>query len=228
MYALSCKLQGRTVYEVEGRKIISDPTHIVFLPKGASYTISYEELGECILIEFDLDPSFVVSDIQSFTLSTPMELHTLFRRMERLWTLKKPAYRSKCMSGLYEIFARLEETDSISYQFSHKQDLIRPSLEYLETHYADCELDVDAIAAVSGISAIYFRKIFTGLYHIPPAKYLQNIRIEKAKELLISDYSSVSEVAAAVGFSSIYHFCKIFKKTTGCTPTEFSKIGSNR
>ena len=127
------------------------------------------------------------------------------------------------MAGLYEVLSRLEETNTVPYQLSHKYSLIRPSMEYLESHYQDCDLDVDTLAAASGISAIYFRKIFTGLYRLPPAKYLQNIRIEKAKELLISDYRSVGEVAAVVGFSSIYHFCKIFKKMTGCTPTEYAK-----
>lgn len=226
MFALCCKIHGRTVYEANGIRSISDSSHIVLLPKGSSYQITYEELGECFMIEFDTDKDFVVSDIQSIAISNPLEIQTLFRRLERLWTMKKPAHRNKCMAGLYEILSRLEEADSVSYQLSRKYTLIRPSMEYLETHYQDCDLDVDTLAAASGISAIYFRKIFTGLYQLPPAKYLQNIRIEKAKELLISDYRSVGEIASEVGFSSIYHFCKIFKKVTGCTPTEYAKTAA--
>ena len=223
MFALACKIQGRTIYASEDTSYLSDCNHIVFLPKGASYSVTYEAFGECFMIEFDATASFVLSDIQSIAISNPLEIQAIFRRLERLWSSKKTAHRNKCMSGLYEILARMEESNSIPYQLSRKYTLIQPAVEYLETNYANSELNVDMLACRTGISAVYFRKIFSGIYQIPPAKYLQNIRLEKAKELLISDYSSISEVAAAVGFGSIYHFCKIFKKNAGCTPTEFAK-----
>lgn len=223
LFALCCKTQGRTVYRAGGRCCVSDRDHIVLLPKGSCYTISYEELGECFLIEFDLPDGVVISDIQSIAISNSLEIQSVFRRMERLWSLKKPAYYHKCMAGLYEILALLEEAGQAPYRFSSKYGLIAPSLEYLETNFGDSSLDVDKLASVSGVSTVYFRKIFTGIFHTPPAKYLQNLRIDKAKELLLSDYPSVGAVASAVGFRNIYHFCKTFKKVTGCTPSEYAK-----
>ena len=228
LYAFSCKIQGRTVYECNGKRYISDKDHIVLLPKGASYSTSFEELGDCYMIEFDLPDDIVISDIQSIAIPNTLEIQAIFHRMERLWARKKTAYYNKCMSGMYEILACLEEACSVSYRFSSKYSIIAPSVEYMESHYNDSKLSVDSLAAVSGISAVYFRKIFTGIYKMPPAKYLQNLRIEKAKELLISDYPTVGAVTSAVGFRDLYHFCKIFKKVTGCTPSEYAKSAKDK
>ena len=56
---------------------------------------------------------------------------------------------------------------------------------------------------------------------MPPAKYLQSVRIRKAKELLTLNIYSIGEIAEMVGYSSVYYFSKAFKKETGVPPSEF-------
>jgi transcriptional regulator GlxA family with amidase domain len=56
-----------------------------------------------------------------------------------------------------------------------------------------------------------------------PHKYLLNIRIEKAKELLNTNHYSVAETAVFCGFESITHFSAAFKKSTGYSPFEYKK-----
>lgn len=53
-------------------------------------------------------------------------------------------------------------------------------------------------------------------------------RIEKAKELLVYDQLSMSEIADQLGYSSIHHLSAQFKKVTGLTPSHFKKIGLSK
>ena len=57
---------------------------------------------------------------------------------------------------------------------------------------------------------------------MPPIRYLNMIKIEKAKGLLISDYSTIEDVAESVGYGNVYHFCKMFKQMTGISPGKYA------
>ena len=76
---------------------------------------------------------------------------------------------------------------------------------------------------MSGIGETYYRNIFTAVFNMPPAKYIQSYRIDKAKELLVSTTLSLEEIAAKVGFANSSYLCKIFKSTTGMTPLAFAQ-----
>ena len=55
-------------------------------------------------------------------------------------------------------------------------------------------------------------------------RYLQTVRMEKAKDMLAGDYMPISDIAESVGFKSIYHFSKTFKNIVGYTPTEYGRL----
>ena len=70
------------------------------------------------------------------------------------------------------------------------------------------------------MSTVYFRKIFTEAMKTSPISYAKSVRLEKAKEMLKSDYTTLSDVAEAVGYTSIYNFSRDFKKHTGFSPSK--------
>ena len=105
--------------------------------------------------------------------------------------------------------------------------MIAPAIKYLEENYANTELSSDDIARVAGVSSVYFRKLFATLFGQPPMRYLQSVRMEKAKDMLSGDYMPISDIAESVGFKSIYHFSKTFKKIVGYTPTEYARRRRN-
>ena len=56
-----------------------------------------------------------------------------------------------------------------------------------------------------------------------PIVYTRRLRIEKAKEMLRSDYGTLSDVAQSLGYASLYDFSRDFKKHTGVTPSKYER-----
>ena len=83
-------------------------------------------------------------------------------------------------------------------------------------------MNVAQLCRELGISRTYFSTLFESTLKQPPYQYLQNLRIQRASELLLSDKNlHVYEVAEMVGFSSTAQFCKTFHKILGCRPSQF-------
>ena len=79
------------------------------------------------------------------------------------------------------------------------------------------------MAEFCGYSQSRFSSLYKSIFGSSPTKDLLDIRIEKAKRLLIYSSMPISEIAEEVGFSTVFHFSKFFKKTVGSTPTEYKK-----
>lgn len=71
------------------------------------------------------------------------------------------------------------------------------------------------------LSPYYFSKLFKDEAGCNFVEYVTNLRIRKAKELLVGNDKSMKEICGAVGYSDPNYFSRIFKKNTGMTPTEF-------
>lgn len=97
----------------------------------------------------------------------------------------------------------------------------------MERHFTDPMITNELIAEASNVSTVYFRKIFTEAYGVPPMRYVRQRRIEKAQSLLENGFSNISEVAESVGFNSVYHFSKSFKQLIGVSPTSYLRMTFN-
>ena len=80
-----------------------------------------------------------------------------------------------------------------------------------------------AMAKSCGYSESRFSAIYREIYSTSPITDLIKFRIDTAKSLLSYSAMSISDVADAVGFSSLYYFSKYFKKVAGISPTEYRK-----
>ena len=74
------------------------------------------------------------------------------------------------------------------------------------------------------ISDRYLYNLFVLHEKISPKKYLNDLRIKKAKALLKQKKATVTEVAVSVGFSDVLTFSRFFKTHTGKSPTEYTKL----
>jgi len=98
--------------------------------------------------------------------------------------------------------------------------IIKRAKEYIYEHHTE-ELSLARSAKAVNMSTFYFCKMFKKVTDINFTDYLSRVRIEKAKNLLLNPNLRVSEIAFEVGFQSLTHFNRVFKKLLGQSPTEY-------
>ncbi len=85
------------------------------------------------------------------------------------------------------------------------------------------EMDFKQYALENHIGYSYFRKMFKQYTGIAPVQYHLDLKIRRARDLLVSTDQSIKEIAFMVGFRSIHYFSRTFKKKTGISPSEIRK-----
>lgn len=86
------------------------------------------------------------------------------------------------------------------------------------------DIDPEELALKLGISYSYSQSI-QRIHRYAPAKYFQELKLRKAKQLLIESSMSVKEICYELNYTSTEHFFSVFKKRTNFTPTEYRNFG---
>ena len=94
----------------------------------------------------------------------------------------------------------------------------------LEENVENCEFDVSDYIVSLGYNTDYFRRLYKTYTSVSPFVYLNNLRMERAKNLLIADpFFNVREIASLCGFKESLYFSTCFKKYTGISPSQYKK-----
>lgn len=94
-------------------------------------------------------------------------------------------------------------------------------IRYIHTHFADDDLSVQDVSDYMQMTASHLISIFKDSTGKTIKQYVTEYRMEKAKELLRNNRLKVLDVASQVGYKDGEHFAKIFRKTTGMTPSDY-------
>ena len=108
----------------------------------------------------------------------------------------------------------------------NERDLYRKSLAYIKEHYME-GITVADIAGAVGYSGSYFGYIFKKKHGIPVNRYVRELQLAKAKELLRNTSFSVSAVAEYVGYEDANYFSSLFKKQYGLSPMQYRNSRKN-
>jgi AraC-like DNA-binding protein len=93
---------------------------------------------------------------------------------------------------------------------------------YLEQH-ADQPLDLSVIAGSVHYSKFHFLRSFRDAYGQTPVRYLTEVRLARARQLLETTDDSVTEICWAVGYESLPSFCSAFRRLTGVSPERYRR-----
>lgn len=104
-------------------------------------------------------------------------------------------------------------------------DIIEIAKDQIRKTYMSDEISLNTIAAEVGMSPSDFSSIFSKEMGKTFVEYLTEIRMDRAKELLMCSSMKTSEIGYEVGYKDPHYFSYIFKKTQNCTPKEFRARG---
>lgn len=142
------------------------------------------------------------------------------------------------LSNMYKLIEECDHIDSLSdilleaskkaadninsYNKKNMKLLLRKAVDYLHAHYNE-QVTLSEVADHLYVSPYYLSRMFKKELNQNFVDYLNEIRIEKAKELLKDIRYKTYEVADLIGIGDPHYFSKLFKKYVGLTPTEFKE-----
>lgn len=105
---------------------------------------------------------------------------------------------------------------------NHEERVITGITRYIQEHLEQ-EVSLSVLAEEFHLNSQYISQLFKNEIGVGFLAYLTNVRMEKAKKLLISTPLSIAEVADRVGYGDYRVFTKVFKKTEGITPSQYRR-----
>lgn len=135
------------------------------------------------------------------------QLHTVARRQSlSLELLALLAERSTVRAGTLPMGESLQRLGAV--------------LELISGNIADPP-DIEQLARACSLSVSRFHSTFKSVMGISPGRYLQDLRLLRAKHLLLSSNVPVKTVAAETGFGDVFHFSRLFRKRCGASPSGY-------
>jgi len=225
-HSLSFRVKGNAEFIYGDETILAKEKSILLIPEAVPYQTktSSEHL---FVVHFKTDEPFEKIKISSFIPETSAIYENLFKKMFAEWKAKNPGYYFAAISYFYNILENIEK-DIGQQKYHTNADKMNKVVEFIHTNFTDSLLTVTTLAELFGTSEAYFRREFKKNYNTTPLRYINDLRIKYASELLESGYFSASQVSIKSGFSDAKYFSRVFKEKTGLTPSDIIKKANSR
>lgn len=221
---------------------------IILICPGCIHTLYAPEKGRRIIFQADINPLRFMKEIETLVtiispliVITPENFPSIYDKLKSLLLEIKDEYLSSSTSfsevSIYsktlEIITLIGRSRAAAGMETPSPDAPRKHEEYIEKFIEICnyisvhcsdELNLEAVASMSGFSKFYFSRLFKQFTNVSFYKYVNQKRIEKAAEMLTEPNISITNVALSCGFESLSSFIRMFKIVKGCTPTEFRNM----
>lgn len=132
----------------------------------------------------------------------------------------KDAVSSLLLDSASQVVERL-----LVLQESRYRSEIAKAIEFIHLHYRE-KLTLDYVASLVNMNSAYFSRLFKKEVGMGFAQYLTEYRIGIACELLRGKELRVAEVAEQTGYEDDNYFSKVFKRVTGCSPTQYRTMNN--
>ena len=143
--------------------------------------------------------------------------------------LESSASRLEKESRLLWTFAQLVRKHSQNPPFvkpiGQETAVVKRIQDYLNTHYFE-NISLEQLASMANLKPLRLLRVFRHAVGLPPHAYLVQMRVTRAKKLLVAGMA-IAEVAAETGFTDQSHLTKHFKRTVGVTPGQYNKGYTN-
>ncbi len=220
-YQIIFFLQGDNTTQYGNTVIYDRPNSIRFLPAKNSdiYRVERHAADACIDIYFTTSTLLSPDAFGYYEMDF---LRNKFEKIYNLWQCKNQGYYVQCMLMFYEIIDALKSTEN-SYISNSQRIAIENAHTYIMNNFKNTHFNYNELCSVTGLSYSYFKTLFIRQYNMSPVKYVTMMKVQYAKDLLISSLYSVTEISEMCGFENVYYFSRVFKNLTGVSPGKYIK-----
>ena len=229
MHGMVCAISGGLEYHFDnGEMIRLMPGEIALISSDSAYRIKTADDRPCehytvnFLGNADTFPKWMSP--AKICVLHPKDPAMYLARLDELiegWKRMRTGYRMQTKAKLLSLLADFLTESMTQTVDPGAYNRTLPAKRMIETHFHE-PLSIVQMAEACDMCEGSFRRVFASVYNQSPVQYLLNLRIEKAKELLLLGLS-LDEAAQKTGFTDVNYFIRYFHKTTGMTPGTFRK-----
>lgn len=136
--------------------------------------------------------------------------------------LRRSGYLLMLFSELIEDYSK-NVPDDVSKTSLSENVYVKQAMDYIGQHYRE-KIKINEIADKIGVNRSYLTSSFKKMMGCSPQEYLVNLRMEKAKALLLKTGMQIHAIAASVGYEDQLAFSKIFKQHYGLSPKNYREL----
>ncbi|MBR4862941.1 MAG: helix-turn-helix transcriptional regulator [Oscillospiraceae bacterium] len=201
----------------DGHSILAEAGDVMLLPCGARYTVSFQVSPEKTACPFLINARIYRADgTEAMPDGQPMRLcrddGTLLPLFAEAAALYKGAHPAQLKATVYRLF-------SLLFPMAEKDECC---IGYINSHFTE-KFSIPQLAKQCALSESVYRRRFRQLTGLSPVQYINQLKVEKARQLLQSGDISHQQISDFLHFHSVSYFYRVFKAVTGQTPGEYRR-----
>ena len=227
-YTVMYVSSGKALMNVDGKEYtVSQGELMLYLPNAKQdFVFRADDHSENFWLHFSGKLGEILSGVPAriVKINSRYEFESNFKRLVKAYHRIDSEKELLCDGYIRTLLALIAESEKQQNSGANiVQNRLYEVLNHIHIHTNE-NIDLDHCAELCFLSRDRFNHVFKEYTGLSPKNYQIKLRIDRAKQYLCDLGMSVSECAETLGFNDVNYFCRLFKKETGYTPTEFKKM----
>ena len=187
---ISVRKEGISHFRSGGEKFLVEPGDVLYIPEKAKYTQQTE--GELLYAVHFVSYNAPSDALEIMKPQDPERVMALLEKMWQEWEGRKGCYQYRANALFYELLELLSgQKYEEKVRTASSDGRLSKAVRYMYKNFRSPDITVAELAEQASYSEVYFRELFLRTFGIPPKKYIVNLRLEYAEQLLSSQLYSV-------------------------------------
>lgn len=227
-YIMHFVIEGKGYYEIDGKKFTVEKNHVFLIPpkKTTTYYADKDTPWKYFWIGFSTSRAEELLPLCGFNDGVyvlPFNNNSMFlENLDMLNGLKRNpnAYDFVILGLLFQAFGVLSSKSLKEHKQTSTDLYVNNAVSFMKNNFSK-KLDIQTVAMHVGLERTYFTKIFTLKIGVSPKEYLQKLRLDASKIMLLEKKESLKNIAVDCGFNDYSHFYNAFYKYYKITPKQY-------